>query len=237
MSLLDVLPVKKLNNNDNSNCIPYPLPKPEFLMTIVSPVNCGKTNFITNIVLNENYGYKEYFGDKIIIISPTILNDETAKLGILKSKNIQKITDDLHNIDAILEAIVELQEEEADDDDGIKPCLIILDDMLGYLKPHSYFEYLTTRFRHYKISLVVSTQSFRKIPSSARFNTTSFIVYKSHNQIELKKIHDEFEGNYANFSDLYKEATDEKYSFLYLNIKENTAWRNFTKQLEVRSPP
>jgi hypothetical protein len=55
------------------------LPQHEFAMLIVAPKGSGKTNLICNLLLNH---YKGYF-HKIIVCSPTVLND--PKWEVIKS--------------------------------------------------------------------------------------------------------------------------------------------------------
>ena len=41
---------------------------------------------------------------------------------------------------------------------------------------------------------------------------------------------EEFEGNYP-FHELYERATKERYSFLYLNMEDVSAYRNFEEKI------
>jgi hypothetical protein len=223
---LQVLPVKNAKNLANSkklDNIPPPLLRPEFLMVIVGPVRSGKGNLLVNILENKNFGYKQYFDD-IIYISPTIENDVTGR-AIKADDSIMKITDNLDDIDLILSSIVELQQKK----ETIEPTLIVLDDMLGLIKStgHSYFSNLCSKYRHWKLSLIITTQSFRSIPVVCRYNATGYIIFKTHNKKEFTKLEEELEGNFPKFEELYDQATEKKYEFLFLDMEKIKAYKNF----------
>ena len=98
--------------------------------------------------------------------------------------------------------------------------LVILDDMLGYIKPRSYLAFLCTRYRHFKISLIISSQSFRSIPNVVRTNASFYIIFSTTNNKEMEKLNEEFDGLFPNFKTLLKQATDKPYQFLYLDLKK-----------------
>jgi len=225
MEKLQILPVKKLDNLSSKKlqAIPEPLLKPEFLLIIVGPVRSGKGNLLVNLLENTNFGYRQYFDD-VIYISPTIDNDVTGR-AIKKDEKIQKISDGLEDIDLILQSIVELKTKE----EKLTPTLVVLDDMLGLLKStgHSYFSNLCSKYRHYKLSLIVTTQSFRSLPVVCRYNASAYIIFKSHNKKEYGKLKEELEGNFPDFDKLYNEATEEKFNFLFLNMEKIKAYKNF----------
>lgn len=192
-----------------------------FLMTVVAPVRSGKTTFTVGLIYMI---YKDIF-EEIMYISPTVENDDTG-WAIMKDDNIIKITENLTEIDLILESIVEIQKAKPKEER--EHTLIVLDDMIGLLKPtgQSYFAALCSKYRHYKISLIVCVQSFRSLPPVCRANTTAYIIFKTNNDKELEKMEDEFSGNFP-FDEVYEYATEERYQFLYLNLEKIEAYKNF----------
>jgi len=233
---LKVLPVKKLPDPSKEKKRPLDprLPgaiegggfKP-FLMVISAPVRSGKTNLLVNILYNKNFYYKHF--DEIMFISPTIENDETGKV-IMKDDKIVKLTENLKEIDLILEAIVELQKAKDGDERG--HTLIILDDCLGLIKNQgqSYFATLCSKYRHFKLSIIITTQNFRAIPITCRYNATAYIIFKTNNKKELMKMEEELDGNFP-FLELYAEATAERYNLLYLSLEKIEAYKNFDELL------
>lgn len=82
---LTIRPIKvdeKLKHPDVAHEV---LPQHEFSMLIVAPKGSGKTNLICNMILNL---YKGYF-HKILIISPTVNNDEKWDV-VKKAKHVLK---------------------------------------------------------------------------------------------------------------------------------------------------
>ena len=220
---LQILPVKTFENRSIKS-IPYPLQQPNFLMIIVGPCRSGKGVYLMNVLLNKNLGYRDYF-DNIIYISPTIRSDKTAKI-LYKDDDITKITDNLEHLNDILRVIVEDQKESEES------LLVVIDDCLGLLGSNSsYFSTLCSKYRHYNMSLIITTQSFRSIPLICRSNASAYVLFKSHNKKEIEKLEEEMGGMFPEFLKLYDEATKEKFSFLYLDMEKATAWLRYDKLL------
>jgi len=217
MNTLEILPVKT-EPNKNKHKIPSILPQPPFLLTIQAPVRSGKSNLIMNLIYRW---YKNLFED-IYFISPTVKNDKTLKI-LYKDDDIMKIDEDLDQLDSILDEIKDQQDKTPED--LRENILICIDDCLGFLKKG--FANLCSRYRHYKISMIVTSQSFRSVPVICRVNSSHYILFKTNNQKELEKIEEEFGGNYKNFLDMYTDATSKRYNFLYLNQESGTCHRNF----------
>lgn len=236
--LLKILPVKQLKEQESQSKkhkLNPILPGASesgalkaFLMVIQAPVRSGKTNFIVNLLYNSQFNYKKLY-EEVIYISPTIENDETGTV-IMKDDDIIKITDRLDQLDLILESIVEIQKQKLKDERT--HTLIIMDDCLGLIKTlgGSYFATLCSKFRHWKLSLWVTTQNFRSLPPTCRYNSSSYIIFRTNNSKEQTKMQEEFEGNYP-FHELYERATKERYSFLYLNMEDVSAYRNFEEKI------
>jgi hypothetical protein len=138
--------------------------------------------------------------------------------------------DDPEQLDTVLQKVVELQKENADNH-----TLIIIDDCLGYIKRGSYLTYLCTRYRHWKISLIITSQDFRSVSNIIRANASGYILYKTPNKKELQKLEDEFESIVPEFRALYDYATNELYNFLFINLRNLDVYHNFTKKLYDKS--
>ena len=225
---LTVLPVKKTNKKTQYN-IPSPLPQPAFTLLMVAPTCSGKSVLLCNMLKNVLYGYDNVF-ETIYYISPTVMLDDTLK-AIAKDDEIVKIhePEELEMMDLILSDIV--KEQKKKDEDERKPLLVVLDDCIEYFSNHSVLNNLPSLSRHYQISFIVLSQAYSALGSSFRKNTTHLIVFKLYNKKDLKAIEDEIGSNYEDFIEHYKEATKEKYNFLYLNNTDKSVYHNFITKL------
>lgn len=193
---------------------------------LVSPVKTGKSTLISNLLLNPNF-YLDLF-DNVYIISNTIHNDRTSRF--LKEKYSATIFDEYS--DEIIDKILKYQESFSKDK---RPFIaIIMDDFLGVKHKAKIFQ-LASRFRHYNIGLLLfASQLFKALPTVCRQNATFAIIGKNPNDSEVIKMVETFGSSFGgkdNFLRLYKEATSEKYNFLYLDLNSNPhkAFINFTE--------
>lgn len=228
-----ILPMPKIlrvKSKDEANVkfknIKAPLLKPSFMGVVNGSVRSGKSNVLMNFIYNNEF-YKDVF-DKIIFISPTVDNDITLK-HLNEDEDIIKISDNLDSLDDILKTIVDTKEE--DEDEKKKYYLIVLDDMLGYIKPKGYTSYLGSRYRQFKLSLIFTCQSFRSIPNIIRTNATFYLIFRTTNKKEEGKYEEEFSSIFDNWKELYDAGTKEPYSFLYLDLRNCCAYKNFDERL------
>lgn len=220
-----ILPVKpeKINDTDK-NKVPHHLfghNKKPFLLTIYGPVRSGKSVILNNILYSKVLGFN-YFS-KIIIFSPTVEIDSSMRY-INEDVNITKITgEDIDEMEDLLKLIIEDQKHNDE------PILIIIDDLIDKLRG-KVLSNLCTRYRHYKISLILTTQYYKGVSPIIRNNSSHWILYKSHLDKEKMKIEEDF-NSYSQFLEYYKEATNEKYHFLYINQEKRELWADFINLL------
>jgi hypothetical protein len=220
---LNILPIKTQEDRSVKS-IPYPLQQPNFLLIVVGSCRSGKGVLLMNLIMNKNMGYRNYF-DNIVYISPNLPSDKTGSI-LYKDEEIMKITEGLENLNEILEVIVDNQKKS---DESL---LVVIDDCLGLIGgDNNYFSTLCSKYRHFNISLIITTQNFRHIPITCRYNASGYILFKSHNKKEIEKLEEELGGMFPDFDSLYKEATKEKYSFLYLDMEKATAWKKYDELL------
>ena len=169
--------------------------------------------------------------DIVYVISNTIHNDTTSRF--LKEKFPDTVFDQYS--DETVKNIINYQKSFPKKDQPF--VAIILDDFLG-IKSNSMIYHLATRFRHYNIGLLLmASQLFRGLPPVLRQNATFAIIGSPNpSEFELSKMAEEWGsvfGGEQNFLALYKEATPERYDFLYLDLASNPplAYKNFTQQI------
>jgi len=191
MNELKILKVKDLIEKDTRFDKLNPvLLKPPFLLVMNGSVRSGKSNLIVNLIYNNNF-YKKIF-DNIVYISPTVYIDNT--LQHLDDDDVLKF-DNPEKLDDILKTVVESQNE---DNHKKEHTLIIIDDCLP-LKRGSYLTYLATRYRHFRISLIITSQDYRSVPNIIRANASGYLIFKTSNKKEYKKLEDEFGSLFDNF--------------------------------------
>jgi GTPase SAR1 family protein len=226
---LKILQVKKDKQMDEFKNIISPLPKPPFSLVLIAPTKSGKSNIIVNLLKNSYFGYDDVF-DEIYYISPTVGIDDTLK-SINEDDNIIKISeeDDLKFLDDILNDIVKNQKAKPKEER--EHVLIILDDCLDYLKKSKRLDSLPSYSRHYKISIILSTQVYNALPTKLRKNVNCFIISKIYNNKDLTNIEEELGANYKDFKENYNKATEKKYDFLFVDNREIELWHNFENLL------
>jgi hypothetical protein len=121
--------------------------------------------------------------------------------------------------------------------------LIIFDDLVGSSlfagSRGSYFKGINTRHRHYSSSFIMVSQGYKEIPKTIRTNWTSLIVFEIGNEQEVFVIYQEYAMGltYENWLEVYKHATEEDHSFLFINFQKPKRMRmmkNFTNYLFIK---
>lgn len=232
-----VEPVKEGSYSDpRFNDLPPQMLKPPFMLLVVGQVRAGKSVLLMNFIYNPNFGYRDKF-DEIIFISPSVSADGSLselnndiKVRKISSKN------DLRNLDKIIGEIYDqkLKDAEEDKEKGKKirrNTLLILDDVIGILDKSPNFVALSTKYRQPLISIIITTQMFRKIPSTTRENVSGVVIFPSYDLKEIKKFEEEYSAKYKDFKTKFYQATKEKYSFLFANLREEKLYRKFEEDI------
>ena len=232
MNDLTILPIRESGNEQKLKRPIHPnLPNIATgqLGIMISPVKSGKSTIISNLLLSPSF-YRDQF-DIVYIISNTIHNDQTSRF--LKEQFPETIFDKYS--DETINNIITYQKSFPKDKQPF--IALILDDFLG-IRGNSMIYHLASRFRHYNIGLLLmASQLFRGLPPVLRANAT-FVILGSPNasEFELMKMAEEYGGAFGgekHFLQLYKEATPNRYDFLYLDLSSNppNAYSNFTRQI------
>ncbi len=99
---------------------------------------------------------------------------------------------------------------------------------------------LFVRGRHCQISTIVSTQKFTAIHPIIRVNASELYVFRLRNYSDLQTFLDELGGvvgDEQTLLEMYKEATNTPYSFLYCRLTEKDKnqmfYINFNKRIAI----
>ena len=125
--------------------------------------------------------------------------------------------------------------------------LIVVDDFAddpSFTRQSKLLHSLFTRGRHNSVSTIVSTQKFNALHPIIRVNATALIVYRLRNYKELEAFVEEVAGMITKkeLIEIYKYATEEEYSFSYVNLVAKTTKNMFYQtfcemiQLEDEEP-
>ena len=101
--------------------------------------------------------------------------------------------------------------------------LVVVDDFADdpRFSRYSNLNGLYTRGRHNSISTITATQKFNAIAPIIRVNATELYIYRLRNYKDLEAFIDEVSAiaDKKILLDIYKLATAEPYSFLYVNLR------------------
>ena len=194
---------------------------------IIGKVRSSKSTIISNLMLHPDM-YNDLF-ENVVIISPTASQDATSRFLVQKHhQNIHHEYDDLI-IDNLIEHQKSFKKEE-------RPLtMIIVDDSLGVIPRHAKLWYLCSRYRHYNICLIITSQAFKAVPPILRVNASDILVCWNLADIEVEKIAEEYGslvGTDKAFVDLYKsQIQKDPYTFLYLSMETGHVYKNFIHRL------
>lgn len=235
---------ESLSRKDKKACVLNSvLPKPVFRAILVGHSGSGKTNVLKNLLFNPKSCYGEYF-DFIYIFCGSV--DDLEEYERLGKKHKCSMYDDEKECyikrrmpigdkliiqqttsnDELNELIHELEHNEALVG---KRTLIVLDDMITdtLLKNSVSMNAIDTLFvrgRHFKCSVIISTQKYTALKQNLRMiNTTNVFLFNGIPNSNLSLIAKELSGSYEDdeFIQIYKEHTKERYSFIVVNLKNS----------------
>ena len=234
------------------------VPAVHFRWILSGPSRSGKTN-LARYTYDRFYtkkGGKQSWFDEVWLLSPTAKIDfQWAGLAGLKDRNritnptpelLQRILNDQRR------ALTQGNESNSkanmkrigDRRNKAKKILIIFDDAIAESKLINSDAFLRVfiQGRHYNISCFVMTQSYMRIPRSARIQATHLALFPS-KQTELERVYKEHgpkEISKRDFLELCNyavTATDDcPFPFLYVDVfaKPDDRFRkNYTEKLEI----
>jgi hypothetical protein len=232
---------------DNKSDLPYIPKKPldnmckSFFLYVIGSPGSGKTSTIQSLLTSHptksqpnkpKYFYK--FWDNIFLISGSLqtLSNQFLKLLPDHKKN-NEYTDDL-----LQEIIDELKEGDNDNN------LIIIDDCIKSLKKSKIITACALNRRHLThdpeqdgfggLSLMVISQKFTLLDLSLRNACSHFMIFKTSNFTELKRIKEEIMYDLTDdeFNQYIKIGWKKPYSFLFIDLnkpKKNKYYIKFDK--------
>jgi len=227
------------------------LPSLPLHMVIAAPSGAGKTVLIVSMICDL---YRKANGDsvwkRIYVFSPSVSADpvwEPVKKFVhehLKVPHDEQWAWDHYNPQAMLEVIETQRKVTAvAKEKGLKKLfgvLVVVDDFADdprMSRSDRLLHSLYTRGRHAGISTITSVQKYRALSNVIRVNATALIVFRLRSMAAQEAIVEENSAVHdkKTLTSLIHRATEEPYSFLYLNLAakkpEDMFWLRFEKRL------
>ena len=211
---------------------------------VLGPSGSGKTILLQNMILDI---YDGCF-DKIYIFSPSVNLDHTwlpvkeyikTKLKIKEDDKEDPIYFDEYHPEDLLN-IIETQTKitnymKQQKKTKMFNVLIIIDDFAdnaSFSRNSKLLHALYTRGRHAFLSTITATQVLVALSPVIRKNATEMYVYKLRNYRDLESLIEELSALAPKkvLMQMYNAATDEPYSFWYINLMS----KNVNKMFFIR---
>jgi hypothetical protein len=230
------------------------LPTIPLRAVIAGPSGCGKTLLIVTMItdLYRKKDGKSVF-KRVYVFSPSVHADP-AWLPVKKF-----VEDDLkvpkseqwawdHYDPLALQNLIATQKEviAAAKEKKVRKMfniLIVVDDFAdepAFSRRDALLHSLYTRGRHAFISTICATQKFRALSNIIRVNATALIIFRLRSEAELQAIVEEISAVYGKDTliALIRHATEQPYSFLYVDLAakrpDQMFWLRFEKRLVPR---
>jgi len=198
-------------------------------LLLIGKSGSGKGAIITNLLLNDNYGYNKVFndGNDIFIIAPSPMADEKMRI-LIEEREIPEfnIMENLNELEDLYEMLVEDFKDRIANDEPPKMKLIIVDDFSFSGKLQSRFNALSKVYcnsRKFLISIITTAQAYTQIAKNIRLQATGIIVFQTTNR-ELEIIEAEnnyLEGGKKAFYSMFRHNVKQKHDFLCINYTNN----------------
>lgn len=203
------------NQRDLSDDI---FPNKPFNMALIGPKGCGKSSLLLNLLIKKGSPLYKRF-NLIFLISPTCAKDEKMHQlmdDIGQDQIFEELTPD------VLEHIINTINFHKENYNRKNPeYCIIYDDCIHFLKQKNNNKKLSELFtqnRHYKLSNIILLQKWSGyMPTIIRCNLDCLAIYKLQSKKEEENVIEELNGNEDELKLLYQIATDEPFSFLFIN--------------------
>ena len=190
---------------------------------LVGASGLGKTNFLANMILKNQWYNENFYGDDIYIMSP--LKNDNKMNTIISQKEIPEENVFTEFDEDILKEIYDISVREFEERTNAKKRiynkLIILDDLSysGVLraKQMGQINRVFCNGRKHNISIIITSQKYTQISPVQRANFTSAVLYNTSNsQVETIEQDVNFLKSRKAFKSLFRENVDMKRDFLYV---------------------
>ena len=219
------------------------LPKPPFFIIIQGSVGSGKTSLLYSLL--KNYQNKNFF-DVIIFYNrvadsdkvwETFEKEKKTAIEIYHNYNNNKLIDMIDNIDQV-------QEQRRQKKKRPLNILFVFDDMaysnIVSRGKSTALDQLVINRRHYNISLIITSQTYKALNQNLRTNNLSHLILLRANLRDLKNIAEDHNAGMCeeeDFIEMYKTVKEGgQYDFLVVDYQDKPTdifKKNFTEIIKI----
>ena len=212
-----------------------------FRMLLCAKSGHGKSNLLTNILVNEQFGYTNLFeGDDIHIFSPTIKQDAKMKIIInyydIEDENLHtEYSDEL--IMSIYETMIEDFEEDIRKKRIPSQKLFVLDDLSSsgaFQNRNNAISILFCNSRKFNVNLVLLSQYYKSQLPSIRSNASAIFCFNTNLQsLEAIEADNNYLSNKKDFYKMFRDNVKTKFDFLCINYSNDYSQLYLDTNFEV----
>lgn len=215
---------------DSTKDLPYlpaaPLPKVNFLMSIVGSPGSGKTNLMLSLMMSKNPRYYRSLFDKTYLFSASLATLPAkclgGKYGVPEDQIFPEYDDEL--------LCSVLDKERKGDNHNV---MIILDDVIKSIHKTPDASKMCLNRRHTltnpkddkkmaRLSIIITTQKYNALPLEFRNASSDVMVFGTSNQAEIDAIRKELMSDLSTEKqmELLKAAWERPFGFLYIKVNK-----------------
>ena len=194
------------------------MPSDTFRMLICGNSGSGKTNLLFHMLMNPLLYY-----DEIYLFARNLEQDKYKKLMQKMREMSHKLGYEILSVSN--DEIIPVTEMDYEDNQKI----VIFDDYVCDKNQRQIVDYFI-QGRHKNCSVIYLSQSFYKTPKDIRLNCSHYCLYEFPSSKESGRITAELGVD----KNVYKEATRQPFSFLYVDKPKKTIARNFNDYINFR---
>jgi hypothetical protein len=195
----------------------------------------GKTSFLGNLLLRDEFYRKDFEPENIFIFSGSLKGDMKIKT-IIKELDIPdgnvytSYSDDL--MEHIYDELVDRFEDAINEKRKPEHSVIIFDDLafsnlFAKSSKNSQIDRLFCNGRKFLISTILIVQKFTQINTCARENATGLVLGKSSNkQLDLIENDYNYMKNKKQFLDMVRDNTKTKHDFMIFTPDKKEVYRD-----------
>ena len=225
---MEMMPSEKRPEDKRFKKLPHAvkIPKPPFTMLVVAPIGGGKSSLIYTML---NTWYKGYI-DELVVYNGT--KDSNRAWLELPAKEVILLNqwDEKEFFDYV-KALEDDQQSRIDDGKPPLNVFIVFDDMITdhiFSRGRSTaLDQFIIKIRHIPASLIMSSQSYKLVSTTARRNMTHLAIMPV-NEDEIQKIAEEHSGlqKRDSFVKMYKSIiTKRPRNYLVIDYRDEVKHR------------